>query len=188
MPRSRSAPPGRLAPGLAAVVPLGIALALAGCTKQVQVKDYGSPLDGAGDRAGDGASAGSTRVEDVPDAVIDELRANFEKVYFEYDSHDLTPDTRSVLERNATILKRYATLRVTLEGHCDDRGSTEYNLALGERRASSVQEYLVGLGVRPEQLERVSYGEERPEVPGEGEGTRSRNRRVEFVATVHQRS
>lgn len=188
MPRSRSAPFGHFAPNLAALVPLGIALTLAGCTKQVQVKDYASAVDGAGDRAGGGADPGSTRVEDVPEAVIDELRANFEKVYFEYDSHDLTPDTRAVLERNATILKRYATLRVTLEGHCDDRGSTEYNLALGERRASSVQEYLVGLGVRTEQLERVSYGEERPEAPGEGEGTRSRNRRVEFVATVHGRS
>jgi len=169
-----------LAAGLVA-----LAFASAGCPKQVQVKDYASPLDGGdGEARSADLTDGPPRTPGpVPAGVIEELRANFEKVYFEYDSADLTAPSRDALDRNARILGRYPSLQVTIEGHCDDRGSTDYNLALGERRARSVMEYLVRLGAGSDQLRLVSYGEERPDSSGDGESAWSRNRRVEFVAS-----
>ncbi len=159
-----------------------------GCTKPIQVKNWEDPL---GSRSGEGdedgrsaANRAGASASDVPQSALDELRANFEKVHFPYDSVDLTDETRKVLDRNAQILNRYPAIRVTLEGHCDDRGSTEYNLALGERRSASVEEYLVRLGVAETQLRKVSFGEERPLAQDSNEGAWAENRRVEFVATV----
>ena len=94
---------------------------------------------------------------------------------------DLTEVTRRVLEENAGILKGADGFDVVVEGHCDDRGTIEYNLALGQRRAAAVRGYLVSLGVSARQLRTVSYGEERPSVDGSGESFWSRNRRAEFV-------
>jgi len=98
-------------------------------------------------------------------------------VYFGYDRYDLTSDARSGLQAQAAWLQSHSAVNVTVEGHCDERGTREYNLALGDRRANSVKNYLVALGVDPSRIHTVSYGKERPAVTGTGESSWSKNRR-----------
>jgi peptidoglycan-associated lipoprotein len=105
-------------------------------------------------------------------------------VFFEYDSNELTDAGRAALQGNATLLKQYSTWVITIEGHCDERGTPEYNLALGERRAVAARTYLVSLGVDPNRLRTVSYGSEFPFDPAHQESAWSRNRRAHFVITA----
>jgi peptidoglycan-associated lipoprotein len=106
----------------------------------------------------------------------------FETVYFDFDKSDLRQDARDVLSKNAeTILKSLAGAKIQIEGHCDERGSAEYNLALGEHRAKSAKNYLATLGVKAENLSIVSYGKEKPAVNGSDEASMAKNRRAEFV-------
>lgn len=108
--------------------------------------------------------------------------SKFETVYFDFDKSDLRTDARDVLSKNAeAILKAAAGTKVQIEGHCDDRGSAEYNLALGERRAKSVQKYLTTLNVKAENLSIISFGKEKPAVAGSDEAAWSKNRRAELV-------
>jgi len=102
-------------------------------------------------------------------------------VYFGFNEATLTDESRTALNNNADYLRNHEGQRVQIEGHCDSRGSTEYNLALGERRAMAVRKYLVKLGVNPTRLEIISYGEERPVDPGQSEDAWSQNRRAEFM-------
>lgn len=106
----------------------------------------------------------------------------FEAVYFDFDKSDLRQDARDVLSKNAEmILKSPAATKIKVEGHCDERGSAEYNLALGERRAVSAMKYLTTLGVKAESLSIISYGKEKPAVIGSDEAAWAKNRRAEFV-------
>jgi len=108
--------------------------------------------------------------------------ANFETVYFDFDKSDLRQDSRDVLFKNADILlKNQTNAKIKIEGHCDERGSAEYNLALGERRAKSALQYLLTLGVKADRMSVVSYGKEKPAVQGNDEAAWSKNRRAEFV-------
>lgn len=102
-------------------------------------------------------------------------------VYFGFNESTLTDDTRTALNNNAEYLRHHEGQRIQVEGHCDSRGSTEYNLALGERRAMSVRKYLVKLGVNPTRMEIISYGEERPTDPSQNEDAWTQNRRAEFM-------
>ncbi|MEW6326334.1 MAG: peptidoglycan-associated lipoprotein Pal [Thermodesulfobacteriota bacterium] len=102
-------------------------------------------------------------------------------VYFDFDKYNIRGDQTSRLDQNAKWLKKNLTARIRIEGNCDERGSNEYNLALGERRANSVQEYLTNLGIAPERIETLSYGEERPLCPGHDEECWAKNRRADFV-------
>jgi peptidoglycan-associated lipoprotein len=104
-------------------------------------------------------------------------------VYFDYDQAQLTEPTREQLARDAQFLRQSPQLLVTLEGHCDDRGTPEYNLALGERRASTARDYLTSLGVDGGRLHTISYGEERPVCSDATEACRSQNRRAHPVVT-----
>ena len=92
------------------------------------------------------------------------------------------PEAREELNQKAEVLRQYPDIRVRIEGHCDERGTVEYNLALGERRAEAARSYLIDLGIDPDRLTTVSYGEERPAVEGQNEAAWSQNRRDEFVA------
>lgn len=103
-----------------------------------------------------------------------------DKVFFEFDKFDLKDQYRDILKKKAEILKKYPQVKVLIEGHCDERGTEEYNLALGERRARAAYDFLVLLGVNASQLEMVSYGEERPAVKGSNEAAWAQNRRCEF--------
>jgi len=102
-------------------------------------------------------------------------------VYFEYDSSELLPEYQDIVEAHAEFLATNSDITITLEGHADERGSREYNLALGERRAESVKRQMTLLGVSPSQIITVSYGEERPMVEGHDEYAWSQNRRVEIL-------
>jgi len=106
----------------------------------------------------------------------------FETIYFDFDKSDLRQDARDVLSKNAEIiLKSMAGAKIKVEGHCDERGSAEYNLTLGERRATSALKYLTTLGVKAENLSIISYGKEKPAVIGTDESAWAKNRRAEFV-------
>lgn len=102
-------------------------------------------------------------------------------VYFDFDSADIRPEIRSTLQRNAEWLRRHPRVKVVIEGHCDERGTEEYNMALGQRRAEAVKSYLVSLGISSNRLSTISYGEERPADPGHNETAWAKNRRVEFT-------
>jgi peptidoglycan-associated lipoprotein len=101
--------------------------------------------------------------------------------YFAYDRTVISPDDLAALEMHATILRNNRTRSVFIEGHCDERGTREYNLALGERRGDEVRKFLISAGVSPAQIETVSYGEERPEDPGHNEAAWARNRRAIMI-------
>ena len=103
------------------------------------------------------------------------------KIYFEYDKFDIKADSRRVLARKAELLKQFPQIKVSIQGHCDERGTEEYNLALGERRARAAHEFLVYSGVNPTQLEMISFGKLRPVVEGGNESAWAQNRRDEFI-------
>lgn len=141
-----------------------------------------------GDTAGettyeaDTAGTAPAQVESTVDASASDAEAALRAIttfYFEYDSADLKPEAMRALDAHAKVLKATG-VRVVLEGHADERGTREYNMALGERRAGSVQRYLSMQGVSPAQLELVSYGEERPVAMGSSEESWAQNRRVEL--------
>ena len=104
-----------------------------------------------------------------------------ETIYFEFDSTELSEKARTTLQQNADWLVRNPTWSVAIEGHCDERGTIEYNIALGDRRGRTVRDYLGSLGVTASRMRVVSFGEERPDVPGHDEAAWARNRRAEFI-------
>jgi peptidoglycan-associated lipoprotein len=104
-----------------------------------------------------------------------------ETIHFDYDSYELRPDAIKILEESGHLLKKYPTATVTIEGHCDERGTVEYNIALGERRAWAVKSYLVEYGINPENLITISYGKEKPLDPGHDEDAWEKNRRAAIV-------
>jgi peptidoglycan-associated lipoprotein len=106
---------------------------------------------------------------------------DFDDIYFDYDKSVLRPQDREILKRHADWLMKNNDYMVLIEGNCDERGTTEYNLALGERRATEAMKYLVGLGVDKDRIKTISYGEERPLDPGHDEAAWAKNRRDHFV-------
>jgi peptidoglycan-associated lipoprotein len=130
------------------------------------------------------AAAVPTRPEPRPDTKVsleEIFRQNVQTIYFDYDKADIRPDQVSQLEANASWLKQNRGVKFTIEGHCDDRGSAEYNIGLGDRRANSVKEFLIKQGVDPSNIKTISYGEERPVCTEETEQCYQRNRRAAFV-------
>ncbi|MCC7382935.1 MAG: OmpA family protein [Deltaproteobacteria bacterium] len=114
-------------------------------------------------------------------AAAAEMMNNFQRVHFEFDSALITDDTREALAANVQIMRRYPELQLEVEGHCDELGATEYNLALGQRRADAIRKYMVTAGVAPSHVSTISFGEERPLV--DGEDAFAENRRAEFQVT-----
>jgi peptidoglycan-associated lipoprotein len=116
---------------------------------------------------------------------LDELNREspLSPVFYLYDSADVAPDMQATLQKNAEILRQYPSWVVTIEGHCDERGTTEYNLTLGDRRAQAARAYLISLGIPAERLKTVSYGNEFPFDPGKTEEAYAKNRRAHFVVT-----
>jgi peptidoglycan-associated lipoprotein len=115
---------------------------------------------------------------------IAELQSALAKIYFDFDSANLSESSRSTLAKNAAALAKEATSTIRIEGNCDERGSAEYNLALGEQRAKAAQHYLVTMGVKPDRLSILSYGKEKPAVQGSDEAAWTKNRRDEFVVVT----
>lgn len=108
-------------------------------------------------------------------------KLSLEKVYFDFDSHTLSPAARDALADNGRLLGTNNGVKVRIEGHCDDRGSDEYNLALGEKRARAAFNYLTAMGIPAENLSVISYGKEKPAVTGNDEAAWAKNRRDEFI-------
>ncbi len=158
---------------------LFVSLVIAGCatgggeTAPVEDKSVGTDTSGAPDRAGPegGALAGSERADLL----------SVRRIYFAFDSSSIDEESRAVVEAHAAYLADNPGIKVHLEGHADERGTREYNLALGERRAQSVERMLRVLGIAADRITTVSYGEEKPVAPEHNESAWRLNRRVEIV-------
>lgn len=120
------------------------------------------------------------------DASLDDInkKGYLRDAFFDFDKFDVREDQRDGLAANAEWLRKYPSVKVRVEGHCDERGTAQYNMALGEKRASAVRDYLVSLGVDSSRIETVSFGKERPFVMGHDETAWSQNRRGHFVVTA----
>jgi len=105
-------------------------------------------------------------------------------IHFGFDRYDLTPKAREILSQNAELLHKHSQVEIQIEGHCDERGTTEYNLALGERRSNSTKQYLMSLGISPDRIATISYGEEMPADPRHNEEAWAKNRRAHFIILV----
>ncbi len=122
-----------------------------------------------------------------PELTVDELIASWnstgvlQTIYFAYDSQEISETGRRQLRGNAEWLKAHTDVNTVIQGHCDERGTIEYNLALGERRADSIRSYLTNLGIDRSRIRIITYGEERPAAPGHSESAWSQNRRAAFV-------
>jgi len=167
------------------VVPMLAGLAITGCASN---GNQLSPTDQAvapveTDSAPPPASAGSLSEMDGDGNPYfpGTRRALARTFYFDYDRAVISSDDLAVLEMHASYLRDNPDRSVVVEGHCDERGTREYNLALGERRSGALRSFLTAAGVSPRQIENVSYGEERPGVAGHGESAWSRSRRAEMV-------
>lgn len=133
-----------------------------------------SSKDGSGSIGGNTSGTGTM-------GYLDEKQTVGDRVFFDLDQSDLTAEAQHTLELQAAWLKQYPNVNVTVEGHCDERGTREYNLALGERRATAAKKYLVGLGVSAGRISTISYGKERPAAMGSDESAWAQNRRAVSV-------
>jgi peptidoglycan-associated lipoprotein len=156
----------------AAVAALSSSLLLSGCSSTPKAE----PSEGI-------VTSPNAPAQDAqkPDAGADLKSSGLATVYFDFDSYVLTSDSRASLSQAAEALKAKTGARIQIEGHCDERGSNEYNLALGEKRARAVEDFLTSQGVSEDLLSTISYGEERPAVQGNDEAAWAKNRRAEFV-------
>ncbi|HEY8873390.1 MAG TPA: peptidoglycan-associated lipoprotein Pal [Stellaceae bacterium] len=151
----------------------GAFLMLAACSS--------TPEPGASGPGGPGGPGGSSRFG--PGSQQDLAATAGDRVFFAYDRSDISSEAQQILQRQSGWLKRYPNVSVTIEGHTDERGTREYNLALGERRAQAVKNVLVALGIPAARVSTISYGKERPEVPHSDDQSYAQNRRG--VTTVN---
>jgi peptidoglycan-associated lipoprotein len=119
---------------------------------------------------------------EISDQQIVEITRQLQPVFYDYNKADIREDQIEPLQNNARVLKQFGTANVLIEGHCDERGTDEYNLALGERRAKAAKDYLVTLGIADGRLNTISYGESKPFAEGHNESAWQQNRRAHFVA------
>jgi peptidoglycan-associated lipoprotein len=147
----------------------GFLLLLAACSSTPQTPPP-APSGPAGPPGGVTGAA-------VPGSQQDLAQTAGDRVFFEFDRSDITPEAQQILQRQAEWLQHYPNVTVTIEGHCDERGTREYNLALGARRANAVKEYLVSLGVSAARVDTISYGKERPVCTESTEDCWAQNRR-----------
>ncbi len=105
-------------------------------------------------------------------------------IHFDFDKYDIRPADAEILKGNSALLKKFSNVKIQIEGHCDERGTNEYNLALGERRANTTKKYLISLGIAGDRVSTISYGEEKPLDPGHNEEAWGKNRRAQFVITA----
>ena len=160
------------------------AVLIAGCPKRPTTMpnaSKGTATDGANTSQLDGADSQGGQALSADQAALAELQRIGVVIYFDYDKADIKSEYVSVVAAHAKFLNGAASRKVRLEGHTDERGSREYNIGLGERRAQAVRRALLLQGVREDQITTVSYGEERPAVAGGDEAAYAKNRRVELV-------
>jgi len=159
-------------------------LVLAGCSgsnKGVQTQVSEEPAAPTVTREPEPAAPAYQPKEETKPATESAVPFVLQNVYFEFDRYELTAAALQTLADNARVLKAYSEARVMIEGHCDERGTVEYNLALGDKRAKAAKDYLISLGVNPSQIFTISYGKERPLDTRSTEEAWARNRRAEFA-------
>lgn len=184
-----------------ALIILGAALLFSGCSKKVQpvVSDANATQDMSAKLREDEEAARRAREAAIAErerrTMEESMRRRMgeggmsrddfvnQDVYFAFDSYTLSSDAKSALDRKAAWLRDNAGMAVKIEGHCDERGTSQYNLALGERRATAAKQYLAALGVSGGRMSTISYGEENPIDPGHNEAAWAKNRRAHFVVT-----
>jgi peptidoglycan-associated lipoprotein len=154
---------------------LGVLLLLAACSSPPPEAPPAGPPGGPGGAGG----IGSRNI--VPGSQQDLEASAGDRIFFSFDRSDISPEAREILTRQADWLRRYPNVTVTIEGHCDERGTREYNLALGERRAQAAKNVLVALGIPASRISTISYGKERPAVVGSTEEAYAQNRRAVTV-------
>ncbi|MCK4857124.1 MAG: peptidoglycan-associated lipoprotein Pal [candidate division Zixibacteria bacterium] len=162
---------------LALLLSLSLLAMFAGCGKKPVVEPETRPLEETTtptDETTPTTPPGGEEVEVEKDI-------GFVTVYFDFDKYNLRDDARRGLQTNVQLMKANPDLTVLIEGHCDERGTVEYNLALGEKRARSTRDYMVSLGINPDRISIISYGKERPVDLGHNEIAWAKNRRAEFV-------
>lgn len=163
---------------------VGVLLLLAACGNRPETEagagGFGGP-GGPGGVGGFGTPGGIGASRFGPGSQQDLAATAGDRIFFAFDSAEITPEAQLILQRQAEWLKRYPNVTATIEGHTDDRGTREYNLALGERRAQAARNVLVALGISPSRLSTISYGKERPAVPGSTEEAYAQNRRAVTV-------
>jgi peptidoglycan-associated lipoprotein len=158
-------------------------VALASCGKK-QIKDIPPAADGTGygDNGQGNGAGGNGQV--LPGSQADFMQSvgmNGDRIFFDTDRFNVDASDQATLQSQAQWLARYPNTRIVVEGHCDERGTRDYNLALGERRANSAKNYLASLGVDPSRIQTVSYGKERPQAAGSNEAAWAQNRRAVTV-------
>lgn len=154
------------------------ALALSGCSKKPQPSTLGGTAPGES-IYGSASDGGSVSPAIVPGSQADLIAAvGTDRVLFEFDSYTLRADAETILSRQVEWLRQHPTVSFTIEGHCDERGTRDYNLALGDRRATSVANFLTAQGLSPSRIHTLSYGKERPEAIGSEEASYAQNRRA----------
>lgn len=161
-------------PSLVIIAVFGAALLLSGCPKKMETaKGTASPSE----------EVEEVMVEEVPvgEEMVKAMMPDIKNVYFDYDQSNIRSDARSVLEETARWLNGSPNASLKIEGHCDERGTNAYNLALGERRAKAVKRFLTSMGVSSRQLSTISYGEEQSTCMGQSESCYSKNRRAHLV-------
>jgi peptidoglycan-associated lipoprotein len=160
---------------------LAVVLMLAACSSPPETPPGGPGGPGGPQSLGGPGGTGSR--SGLPGSQQDLEAGAGDRVFFAFDRSDISPEAREILARQADWLRRYPNVNVTIEGHCDERGTREYNLALGERRAQAVKNVLVALGISASRISTISYGKERPAVVGSSEEAYAQNRRA--VTTVN---
>lgn len=166
----------RIAHGTLVLVLVGF-VALAGCSKKTQAPPASTPP--AAETPPE--TAPTTPAEETPTTPSEPSGVSWQDAYFDYDSDDLREDARLALDGDAKMMRDHANASLLIEGHCDERGTPEYNLALGEKRANAARDYLVSQGVDHGRIETVSFGEERPFATGHDEQSWAQNRRAHLV-------
>jgi len=159
------------------VVLIGLALLAGGCKK-------GTKLEPAVEKPPQKTEEPSQKEQPpqpVQEPYVIKREIIFQKIHFDFDKYNLRPDAITALNENAKVLMENPTVKMRIEGHCDERGTVEYNLALGEKRAQAAKEYLLKLGVSASRVETISYGKEKPVAFGTNEDAWAKNRRDEFA-------
>ncbi len=159
------------------VVLISIGLLFCACSK----KDVTQGEPGFTVSDSDAEAVSQEKADESSISLEESKPSELNTIYFDFDSYALSPASRNTLKSSADWLKKNSSVRIQIEGHCDERGTTEYNLALGERRANAASDYLKSLGIDKSRISIISYGEERPVDTGHDEASWAKNRRAEFV-------
>jgi peptidoglycan-associated lipoprotein len=169
----------RILPVLAIIV-IALGLALTGCKKKMPKETPPPPPPKVEEVKPAPAPDTTGQAERDRKAAMDTDRGRLSPVYFDYDKSEIRGDQRDKVTANAEIFRRWSEWQVAIEGHCDERGTAEYNLALGERRATAAKQAIVAAGIDATRISTVSYGEEHPADPGHTEAAWAKNRRAEY--------